>query len=258
MKNIFDCLTCCVDDLEGKEKYLEAEGVELSLIMLREGKASKPPAVRLLNHALGGPDGVRCCERLVEAAGLKTVFSLYGKRSDKEAREHILGILLSLLRSLPANSDQRIRLLAKFQEKNWRVIDNLVQTRRELYSSVAMIDKEIAEKKNELSADEQEELADEWLSRRLDAGLFSLQTVDTILAWLVAEDENAKNLVIDTLADRGEGLEVIKKTIQGKTTHVSFQTVADNDADQLDSIEASGENQDPIGKDMLVTLVTFL
>ena len=217
MENIFDCLTCCMDDLEGKEKLLEAEGIELCLIILREGKASKPPALRLLDHALGGAAGLQSCEKLVEAAGLKSTFQLYAKRPDKEATEHLLGIFASLLRSLPANSESRIRLLAKFQEKNWRVINNLVQTRREIYSAIAMVDKDIAGEAKELSTEEQAELADEWLSRRLDAGLYTLQTVDTVLAWLIAEDEAAKKQVLDTLADRGEGLEVIKKTLKGRS-----------------------------------------
>lgn len=80
VENLFDCITCCVDDSEGKEKFLVAEGTELCLIMLREGKMSKPRALRLLDHALGGPDGAACCEKLVEAAGLKVVFTMFMKK----------------------------------------------------------------------------------------------------------------------------------------------------------------------------------
>lgn len=80
VENLFDCVTCCADDREGKAKFLVAEGIELCLIMLREGKMSKPRALRLLDHALGGPDGAACCENLVEAAGLKTIFSILMKK----------------------------------------------------------------------------------------------------------------------------------------------------------------------------------
>lgn len=80
VENLFDCIICCVDDREGKEKFLAAEGIELCLIMLREGKMSKPRALRLLDHALGGPDGAACCERLVEAVGLKTTFTMFMKK----------------------------------------------------------------------------------------------------------------------------------------------------------------------------------
>ncbi|KAL8635445.1 MAG: hypothetical protein Q9228_007060 [Teloschistes exilis] len=80
VENLFDCVTCCVDEPAGKTKLLEAEGIELCLIMLREGKMSKPRALRLLDHALGGTAGAACCEKLVEAAGLKTIFSILMKK----------------------------------------------------------------------------------------------------------------------------------------------------------------------------------
>ena len=38
VENVFDCVTCMVDESEGKQKFVEAEGVELCLIMIREGK----------------------------------------------------------------------------------------------------------------------------------------------------------------------------------------------------------------------------
>jgi len=80
VENLFDCITCCVDESAGKEKFGEAEGIELCLIMLREGKISKPRALRVLDHALGGVSGAPCCEKLVEAAGLKVIFSILMKK----------------------------------------------------------------------------------------------------------------------------------------------------------------------------------
>lgn len=41
---------------------------------------------------------------------------------------------------------------------------------------------------NRLSKADMEATEAEWLLRRLDAGLYSLQTIDLILAWLCAED----------------------------------------------------------------------
>lgn len=79
VENVFDCLTCLADEVVGKEKLVEAEGIELCLIMLREGRMSKPRALRLLDHVLGGQDGTIACEKLVESAGLKTVFGMFMK-----------------------------------------------------------------------------------------------------------------------------------------------------------------------------------
>ncbi|KAL8830920.1 MAG: hypothetical protein Q9170_005522 [Blastenia crenularia] len=218
VENLFDGETCCVDELPGKTKFLEAEGIELCLIMLREAKMSKPRALRLLDHALGGPDGAACCEKLVEAAGLKVIFTAFMKKHDNQATEHLLGILASMLRSLPANSAERIRLLAKFVEKDYEKIDRAMKIRREYASKVVAVDQEIQNERVKLSAEEQEDRADEWLSRRLDAGLYSLQTVDVILAWLVAEGSGAKKRVQGLLAERDESLDAVRATLQGMET----------------------------------------
>lgn len=214
MLNVFDCITCLVESAAGKAKFLEAEGIELCIIMLREGKMSRPRALRLLNHALGGPEDALCCEKLVEAAGLKPTFGLFMKKQDKETTEHLLGILASMLRSLPANEAPRIRLLVKFVEKDYQACNRLVTLRREYASKVAAIDKEIRQERVVLDPEESEDRADEWISRRLDAGLYVLQTVDVVLAWLVAEDGGAKR-TIRALAGRDEILKDMRATLQG-------------------------------------------
>lgn len=80
VENLFDALVCMVDEASGKEKFIEAEGIELAQIMLKEGKFSKPRALRILDHAFGGPSGVASCERLVEVAGLRTIFGMFMKK----------------------------------------------------------------------------------------------------------------------------------------------------------------------------------
>ncbi len=243
VENIFDCLTCCLDDATGKTKFLEAEGIELCLIMLRDGKMSRSRALRLLDHALAGPDGGACCQKLVEAAGLKPTFSLLMKTHDNQMTEHLLGILSSLLRSLPANSAERIRLLAKFVEKDYEKLTRLMQIRRDYASKVSLVDQSIATERARLSPDDQEDRADEWFSRRLDAGLFSLQTVDVILAWLVAEDSGARAKIRDLLAERDEGFEDVRRTLR----------------EQLEGMDARGEEgADEVMKEVLGTLVGCL
>lgn len=80
VENLFDALTCVVDETTAKEKFIEAEGVELAQIMLREGKMSKSRALRVLNHALSGKSGLGTCERFVEAGLLRTTFSMFMKK----------------------------------------------------------------------------------------------------------------------------------------------------------------------------------
>jgi beta-catenin-like protein 1 len=216
VENVFDCLTCVVDETEGKAKFVEAEGVELALIMIREGKMSKSRALRLMDHALGGQSGAEVCEKLVEAAGLKVVFSLFMKKSlDGQTTEHLLGIFSSLLRLLPAESAGRIRTLAKFVEKEYEKVGKLVKLRGEYAARVVVVDAAIRDEQRGMDAEERAEMADEWLSRRLDAGLFCLQSIDVILAWLVAEDEGASRQIVRLMAERDEGLLTIKATLQG-------------------------------------------
>lgn len=194
VENLFDCLTCLVDEDEGKAKFLDAEGVELAQIMLREGKMSKLRALRVLNHALGGQGGAPVCERLIEAAVLRTIFGMFMKKvcilfslpfsrlrelipaqQDHQSIEHLLGIFSSLLRLLPGESSSRIRTLAKFMEKDYEKIEKLVKLRREYASKVSAVDQVIDQERKPMNPDEQELMAGEWLSRRLDAGLFCLQ-----------------------------------------------------------------------------------
>ena len=259
VENVFDALTCAVDEPEGKQKFVEAEGVELCLIMIREGKMSKSRALRLIDHGLGGQTGVEVCEKLVEAAGLKVVFGLFMKKQDGQTTEHLLGIFSSLLRLLPANSAGRIRTLAKFVEKEYEKLGKLVKLRRDYASRVAAVDEEVRAEQTKLDAEEREEMADEWLSRRLDAGLFCLQTIDVVLAWLVAEDEGASRKIQSLLADRDESLAVIKATIQGMFLLQSLilRDLADVIAEQLDTIVGDSE-EETMTKDMLSTLVQFL
>ena len=241
MENVFDSLICVADEPAGKQKFVEAEGLELALLMIKEGKMSKSRALRLTDHALGGQSGGEVCEKLVEAAGLKVIFGMFMKNHDGQATEHLLGIFSSLLRSLPANSAGRIRTLAKFVEKDYEKLGKLVKLRREYASRVANIDDEIRKEQSGLEAEERDEMASEWDSRRLDAGLFCLQTIDIILAWLIAEDDGASRAIQSLLAEHDESFAGVRGTIQ----------------EQLDSIVGDTE-EETMTKEMLSALLQFL
>ncbi|RPA80637.1 DUF1716-domain-containing protein [Ascobolus immersus RN42] len=243
VENLFDALTCTVDEPEGKEKFVENEGVELMLIMLREGKMAKVRALRVLDHAVsGGQQSVLVCERIVEAAGLKTIFGNFMKKQEPQAIEHLLGIFAAMLRSLPADTPERIRTLAKFVEKDYEKIKKLITLRREYLARLQQVDRMINKQKAALSEEEQSERAEEWFSRRLDAGLFCLQMTDVILAWLCAEDDGARNKIKDVLAEKKETLEALKATLN----------------EQLELMDDLDNADQQVQKDMLLTLVQFL
>ena len=246
MANLFEILTALVDTPEGKLKLLEAEGVELCLIMLKEGGQSKPCALRLLAHAtaLSGTGeaatsaAATVCKQLVVAGGLKTTFTMFMKTHDASTVEHLLGIFSSMLRLLPGDSSERIRALAKFVEKDYGKLARLLKLRQGYVARIKRAEEEFAKFAEE---DEDEDLRRaELFSRRLDAGLFSLQSIDLILAWLVAEDDGARKRIIKLLKDTDLGLDAIKASIQ----------------EQLDDLDDSEDVKDT--REMLSTLVEFL
>ena len=244
-ENVFDCVTCCADEEEGKQKFLDAEGIELCLIMLKEGGMSKLRALRLLDHALGrasGDRGTMCCEKAIEAGGLKVLFTMFMKKSDKQSPEHLLGIFASMLRQLQSESAPRIRLLGKFVEKEYEKVKRLVQLRKDYAARGEVVDRKIKAERDGSAKEEQDERADEWLSRRMDAGLFSLQAIDLVLAWLIAEDDGIKVAAIEYLREIGASLEDVKRTLQ----------------EQLDGMKDLTSEEDEEFKDMIGTLIGFL
>ena len=265
LENLFEALTCIVDSPLGKTKFVEAEGVELCLIMLKEGgKLSKAAALRLLDHAAGGSTtgaltGARdVCLKIVEAGGLKATFSVFmsfaKKQKDKDkaksgqaeasrltTEEHLIGIFAWMLRLLPADSPERIRTLAKFVEKDYEKTARLVTLRREHAARIGVVDAQIEAEKQAMRKEPEDTDDEEWYLRRLEAGLFTLQTIDVILAWLVAEDDGARKKIIELLADRDETLAVIKATIDEQIEGINTETEEGKDT-----------------KEMLVTLAGFL
>ena len=101
-------------------------------------------------------------------------------------------------------------------EKDYQAPTRLLQIRKEYVSKVQAVTRAIAAEEAPLSDEERKERLDEWDSRRLDGGLYVLQTVDVILAWLVAEDDGARTKIQSLLEDQDDGLESVKITLQGE------------------------------------------
>lgn len=248
MENLFEALICIVDEPEGKIKFVEAEGIELCLIMLKERKKSKLNALRVLDHAAGGSSATEVCLKLVEAGGLKTLFTTFMKKSNDNTRhvmvEHLVGIFSWMLRLLPANSPERIRLLVKFVEKDFEKTERLVKVRRDVSARLRLVDEAMRkeQKRSALVGLDEEEQEEERFFRRLEEGLFLLQSVDLVLAWLIAEDDGARDKIRALLADRDETFEVVRTSLRERQ-------------------DAIGDKTSQSGRDtseMLATLMEFL
>ncbi|KAI0018657.1 Catenin-beta-like protein [Xylariomycetidae sp. FL0641] len=248
MENLFEALTCLADEPEGKAAFVAAEGVELCLLMVREGKRSRLAALRLLDHAAAGSAAAATpvCLRIVEAGGLKALFTLFMKKSTGAAEaEHLLGLFASLLRLLPGGSPERVRALAKFVEQDYAKTAKLVQLRRRYAAQLARAEEAIRAEQMAAAAERDEERADEWFSRRLDAGLFALQTLDVVLAWLVAEDAGAARTVRKLLAEQDEGFGALRASLRERVEGI--------DAEDAEDAEEAKDT-----REMLETLMRFL
>ncbi|BGP53621.1 hypothetical protein JCM8202_002531 [Rhodotorula sphaerocarpa] len=224
MENIFDALCSCLSSPTPappsahdpavhavKQAFLEGEGVELLVLMLKAKNLSRPRAIKTLDHALQGREGAPLCERFVESLGLKTLFAVFmGRGEDKKKKkaggagatthediEHILAIVSSLFTSLPSDSPPRMRLLSKFVEQDYEKIDRLLEIREELEARIAKgIDPALAEEMDE----------DEVYLEKLENGLFALQLADYIAAWVCMEDDGARDHIMMLLSRRDQSL----------------------------------------------------
>ncbi|KAL8349952.1 hypothetical protein RB598_005339 [Gaeumannomyces tritici] len=256
MENLFEALTCIVDEDTGlgRQKFVEAEGHALCLVLAQSSSSSsgksarkaRTPALRLLDHAVSRSREAGVCERVVEYGGLKTLFTLFmkiktgsgggGGGDSARALEHLISIFSWMLRLLPAESAERVRTLAKFVEKDYEKTTRLAALRREYATRVAAVDATIAREADAMGADAAADDAaavDGWFSRRLDAGLFCLQTLDVILAWLAAEDAGVGRRIGELLADKG-GTDVIKASLREQAEGVDTST--DDGKEMLDML----------------------
>ncbi|KAG8721984.1 hypothetical protein FRC08_008080 [Ceratobasidium sp. 394] len=228
MENVFDALCSCLAEPEVKELFQQAEGVDLMVLMMKENRASKSRAIKVLDYAMSGPPGAANCVTFVDAMGLKTLFSAFmGKGSKKsksntampasEDTSHILSVISSLFANLESDSPPRIRVLAKFVEAEYEKIDRLIELREQAETRLKITDREIAAEKKELLAqgEDLESAEDLFLLRRMDGGLFTLQTIDVLLAWVIMEDDGAKQHAEMLLGRRGKSVKDIEAVLKG-------------------------------------------
>ncbi|KAI9508932.1 DUF1716-domain-containing protein [Russula earlei] len=245
MENVFDSLCSALAEADIKDLFLKSEGVDLMVLMMRyilpkfplnlsldcssvrDKMQARSRAIKALDHAMSGLAGAEACKIFVEASGLKYLFNtLMGKPLKKqkggtqtpapEDTTHTLGILSSLFTNLPSDSPARIRLLAKFVENNYEKTDKLLDIRTSAQARLAEVDREIDAEKKELlgGAGQVGDEEDTWYLRRLDGGLYTLQTVDYILAWIVMEDDGIRDHVRQMLDRRNKSFGDLVSTLR--------------------------------------------
>ncbi|KAI0774265.1 Catenin-beta-like protein [Fomes fomentarius] len=260
MENVFDVLCSALAEPEIKKQFLESEGVDLMVLIMKEKMQARSRAIKTLDYAMSGPAGTAACDTFVEALGLKTLFSSFMGRKGGEKQKaitshaasedtaHTLGIVSSLLSNLASDSPARIRLLAKFVENSYEKPEKLLEIRDTARARLEATDKDIEEEKQRLEGggEDGEEMQGLWYLRRLDGGLFTLQTVDYIIAWIAMEDDGVREHLEKLLARKNQTLQDMVRTLQ-----IYYDNVDEDEAD-------ANPDGSPSQREILHNLIAFL
>ena len=222
MENLFDCLCSCLMFSPNRERFLKGEGLQLMILMLKEKKMSRRSALKVLNHAMCGHEGVDNCNKFVEVYGLRSIFPAFMKppkktkkadTSELEHEEHVCSIIGSLFANTQAAL--RERLVSKFVENDCEKVDRLMELHFKYLRRVRHVEEQIRnDRKMAVSVDTDDSDEDMFL-RRLDAGLFTLQQVDYIIAELCTSEAGVVVGRINTLLDlHGDSRETLKETLR--------------------------------------------
>ncbi|KAF7332093.1 DUF1716 domain-containing protein [Mycena kentingensis (nom. inval.)] len=231
MENVFDTLCSSLSEEANKALFIKSEGPDLLVLMMKAKLESRSRAIKTLDYAMSS---TAACEAFVEALGLKTLFSaLMGKGVPKRQKSaptpasedtaHILGIISSLFSNIASDSPSRVRLLAKFVESNYEKVDKLLDIRENAAGRLKATEREVETEREELVAAGEEVGAEEedlWYIRRLDGGLFTLQTVDYILGWISMEDDGIRAHLLQMLDRKSLSLRDITRTLRIFYDHV--------------------------------------
>lgn len=217
MENLFNCLCSSLMHHPNKDRFLRGEGLQLMNLMLREKKLSRNGSLKVLDHAMSGPEGKDNCNKFVDILGLRTIFPLFMKTPKKnrkkiitveEHEEHVLSIICSMMKN--CKGAQRQRLLSKFTENDHEKVDRLLELHFKYLEKVEEVTREIEENQR-LDHEEMDE--EESYLKRLEGGLFTLQLIDYILLEVCA-NTTIKQRVVQITNLRGGSLKTIRNVMR--------------------------------------------
>lgn len=215
VENAFDVLCAVLMESGARTAFVEADGAELMVLILKGRTAARAGALKCLDFATTGCSAA--CDQVVDFGGLGTVFALFmgrlkpkgknGKRRDEssaaEEEERSVSIVTNLLTGVTGDA-RKARVAAKFAENEFEKCDRLMEIYNQFEERVAEGEARIAEGQEEEQGEIDEE---ELLMARLDAGLFTLQQTALIAAELWAlGDVGVRRRLLGLLHQRGRTL----------------------------------------------------
>ena len=230
MENLFDCLCSLLLHSPNRDRFLKGEGLQLMNLMLREKKVSRNGALKVLNHALIGPEGKDNCAKFIDILGLRTIFPLFMKTPKKSQRkgvsaeeheEHVISIVASLLKN--CRGPQRQRLLSKFTENDHEKVERLMEMHFKFLDKVTTTEQLLAQEG--LNQEEDEE---EMYLRRLSGGLFTLQLVDYIIIDSCSSGaQSIKHRVLQILGQRNASIKDIRNVVREYAHNIGDEVESD-------------------------------
>jgi len=246
MENLFDCLCSLLLHAPNRDRFLKGEGLQLMNLMLREKKVSRNGALKVLNHALIGPEGKENCSKFIDILGLRTIFPLFMKTPKKSQRkgvsaeeheEHVISIVASLMKN--TRGPQRQRLLTKFTENDHEKVERLMEVHFKFLDRVTETEELLAQE----GLDQQEDSEEEVYLRRLSGGLFTLQLVDYVIIDACSSGApSVKQRVLQILSQRKASIKTIRNVVREYAANVGESAAGSTAAPPAAANDESSEN----------------
>jgi len=191
--NLFDILGALLLNYSlARQSFISetCQGFELMLLMLKELNVARIRAIQLVDYALAAGEesvaskfmkvgGIKLLAPILMGKGSAKLLKSYPKllKSPDQDETHACAILASLFKFIPKDSPDLFRLLAKFAENDGEKFKRLVELHGKYEEKVSLFDK--------AHGDNVDATDTEWILDRMNAGLFTLQAIDTCLIMLV-------------------------------------------------------------------------
>ncbi|KAJ2327105.1 hypothetical protein IWW51_001928 [Coemansia sp. RSA 2702] len=246
LENIVDSICMLVATARGKQTFLNFEGVELLVLLQKQPQVARLLSLKILDYALTPPPAEKLppaesspsaassssgdnearaiAKRYIDGLGLKYLFAIlmhHGKgglqrlhKAHPDTDERAVNCIASLLRLTGHGTPPHWRVLAKFvpspsDPSSWKShVDRIVELNVAYYERVKDAEDrlDLADDHDEVSTDER--IEERYLGR-MDAGLFTLQMTDIIIAF-VSEEPQAKERIEQRLRRKGRSLTYVQ------------------------------------------------
>ena len=241
VSNLMDSLSLCLASTLNQDKFCESQQcMKILMNLIKSKNFLKQGCIQALSFAV--TNHAKNCVNLIENGGLKTIFSefmnrkkikkKYKKDHEKDKmEEYLCCIMVHLFCNL--SDVNLLRLMKKFMEKDYAKIDRLIELHAKYVTRLE--DNDLKEIESRKKNDVEDETFGERYSRRLENGLYTLQMIDILIAFVYTFDgkdgnKEIKERIIQVLNQCDMDIDQVKMTLKEyyDVTHPK------NDNDKID------------------------